>query len=140
MALSLRPLGMTSILWRQSSVAASSQLITSSRGMAAGPGAKKGKGTTTGKVKHEVVTDAHKLQEYCCGSNYFLEGEDVKLKPDSEYPDWIWTMDVNRPKPRAHQMQPGTIAYYKQIIQEDEEHWRSLIKKKRIPPRLKQTK
>ena len=90
--------------------------------------------------KLEVETDARKLQEYCCGSNYFLEGEDVKLKPDSEYPDWLWTMDVSRPKPKAHQMEPGTIAYYKQVEQEAREHFEQLVKKKREPKHVRTRK
>jgi large subunit ribosomal protein L54 len=27
-----------------------------------------------------------------CGSNLLKEGEDIKLKPDDEYPDWLWTL------------------------------------------------
>ena len=82
----------------------------------------------------EVETDPYKLQKYCCGSNYFLEGEDVELKPDSEYPDWLWKMDIKRPKPKAHEMEPGTIEYYKQVQKEDQEHWYKL-KKKKIQPK-----
>merc|ERR1711974_216401 len=63
-------------------------------------GAKKGKAAAGGKVTLEVETDPYKLQKYCCGSNYFLEGEDVELKPDSEYPDWLWKMDIKRPTQR----------------------------------------
>ena len=37
-----------------------------------------------------------------CGLNYALEGplsEPVLIKPDSEYPDWLFKMDIKRPKP-----------------------------------------
>ena len=87
--------------------------------------------------KMEVVTDPYKLQEYCCGSNYFLEGEDVKLKEDSEYPDWLWTLDVKRPRPRAHEMEPGTIPYYLQLEREEKEHWQHLVKTKKDPARTR---
>lgn len=41
-----------------------------------------------------VETNPFKLVEYCCGSNIYKEGEDVKLKPESEYPDWLWTLNT----------------------------------------------
>merc|ERR1719414_2066677 len=73
-------------------------------------------------MKFEAESDPKKLVEYCCGSNYFLEGEDVKLKPDSEYPDWLFTMDVKRPKPMAHEMEDKTtIEYYEKVKEEEAE-------------------
>lgn len=51
----------------------------------------KGKAETS-KVKLEVETDAHKLVNYVCGSNLMQTGEDIKLKPDNEYPDWLWNI------------------------------------------------
>lgn len=27
---------------------------------------------------------------HCTGANYFKEGEDPVLKPDEEYPKWLW--------------------------------------------------
>jgi hypothetical protein len=39
-----------------------------------------------------VETDSQKLVSYVCGSNLFKEGDDIKLKPDEEYPDWLWTL------------------------------------------------
>lgn len=39
-----------------------------------------------------VETDPQKLVNYVCGSNLLKEGEDIKLKPDDEYPDWLWTL------------------------------------------------
>lgn len=46
-----------------------------------------------GTVKVDVETDAYKLVKYVCGTNYQTEdGEGVEIKPDSEYPDWLWTL------------------------------------------------
>lgn len=54
---------------------------------------KKGKLAAGGKKKEfPVETDPHKLVNYCCGSNIYKEGEDVKLKPESEYPEWLWSI------------------------------------------------
>ena len=39
-----------------------------------------------------VETDAKKLVQFVCGSNINKEGQDIELKPDSEYPDWLWTL------------------------------------------------
>lgn len=43
-----------------------------------------------------VETNPYRLVEYCCGSNIYKEGEDVKLKPESEYPDWLWTLNTGK--------------------------------------------
>ena len=41
-----------------------------------------------------VETDPVKLVNFVCGSNYSKEGKDVELKPDNEYPDWLWTLRI----------------------------------------------
>lgn len=67
----------------------------------------------------DVETDPHKLTKYVCGSNYKIDGEDVEIKPDSEYPDWLFTMDVKRPKPNSWEMEDkNTIAFYEQCREE----------------------
>ena len=62
-------------------------------------GGKKGKGAAMQKVCLDVETDANKLVTEVCGLNYQLEGDPVLIRPDSEYPDWLWTINVNRPLP-----------------------------------------
>ncbi|KAI6651690.1 54S ribosomal protein L37, mitochondrial-like [Oopsacas minuta] len=32
------------------------------------------------------------LNKVCYGLNFLAEGEEVKLKEPSEYPDWLWTL------------------------------------------------
>lgn len=46
------------------------------------------------KSELPVETDAKKLISFVCGSNTLKEGHDVELKPDSEYPDWLWKLNI----------------------------------------------
>jgi large subunit ribosomal protein L54 len=31
--------------------------------------------------------------DVCLGANYFKTGDDPVIKPESEYPDWLWELD-----------------------------------------------
>ncbi|KAM7344041.1 mitochondrial ribosomal protein L54 [Cochliomyia hominivorax] len=66
------------------------------------------------KKEISVETDANKLVNYVCGSNIMKTGEDVKLKPDSEYPDWLWTLNVDRIIP-LEEMDPNTKQYWRRL-------------------------
>lgn len=61
-----------------------------------------------------VETDAEKLVNYVCGSNIYKQGEDVKLKSDNEYPDWLWNLRVDKP-PSLEEMDPNTLEYWKRL-------------------------
>ena len=42
-----------------------------------------------------------------CGLNYVTEGplsEPILIKPDSEYPDWLFTINIKRPKPSLDEL------------------------------------
>ena len=43
-----------------------------------------------------VETDPEKLVNYVCGSNIMKEGENIKLQPDSEYPEWLWDLNIGK--------------------------------------------
>ncbi|KFM62682.1 39S ribosomal protein L54, mitochondrial, partial [Stegodyphus mimosarum] len=62
-----------------------------------------------------VETDPHKLVNYCCGSNIYKEGEDVKLKSDDEYPEWLWTLRLGPPPP-LEEMDPNTKEYWERFF------------------------
>lgn len=50
-------------------------------------------GASLKKVELPVETDAYRLANYVCGTNILKEGgEDIKLKPESEYPDWLYDL------------------------------------------------
>ena len=75
----------------------------------------------------DVETDPEKLVNYCCGANYNLEGEEVKLKPNEEYPDWLFTMDVKRPRPKSWEIEDKeSLAYFEACRDEARIKWRRL--------------
>ena len=60
-------------------------------------GGKKGKlGPAVEKKVLPVETDPEKLVNFVCGSNFLKEGENIKLQPDSEYPEWLWDLNVGK--------------------------------------------
>lgn len=61
-----------------------------------------------------VESDAHKLVNFVCGSNIYKEGEDVQLKPDSEYPDWLWTLRTG-PPPKLEELDPNSLEYWRKV-------------------------
>ncbi|XP_076284267.1 mitochondrial ribosomal protein L54 [Lasioglossum baleicum] len=65
------------------------------------------------KVEIPVEKDVNKLLTYVCGSNILKEGEDVKLKPDSEYPDWLWNISTE-PR-RLEDLDPNTKEYWRYL-------------------------
>ena len=98
-------------------------------------GGKGKKGAAMVKPDLDVETDAHKvlatrnannahyttiwlqLVSTVCGLNYRVDGdqEAVPLRPDSEYPDWLWTLDVRRPLPPLEDQDPNTKEYWLQV-------------------------
>ncbi|KAK7017964.1 Mitochondrial ribosomal protein L54 [Halocaridina rubra] len=82
-------------------------LITSKKKMKLGPAIE--------KVRLPVETDAEKLVNYVCGSNPVKENpQDIKLKDDSEYPDWLWTLRTGKPPP-LEEMDPNTKQYWRRL-------------------------
>ena len=81
-----------------------------------------------------METDPVKLVTTVAGSNYrTIEGSaDIVLKPDSEYPDWLWTMNVERPLPMAKDMPKGTLEYYEKLHEEEKARRRRLSQGKRF--------
>ncbi|KAG8227014.1 hypothetical protein J437_LFUL000320 [Ladona fulva] len=56
-------------------------------------------GPAVEKVELPVESDPEKLVNYVCGSNILKKGEDIKLKPDNEYPSWLWDLRTGKPPP-----------------------------------------
>uniref|UniRef100_A0A1B6GLI5 Large ribosomal subunit protein mL54 n=1 Tax=Cuerna arida TaxID=1464854 RepID=A0A1B6GLI5_9HEMI len=67
------------------------------------------------KIRLPVETDARKLVTHLCGSNLLAEGgEDIKLKPDSEYPEWLWNLYIGKTKSLS-ELDPETIEYWNKL-------------------------
>ncbi|XP_050690223.1 39S ribosomal protein L54, mitochondrial-like [Eriocheir sinensis] len=84
----------------------------------AGLGKKGGKtklGPTVEKVRLPVETDPEKLVNYVCGSHPVKEDrQDIKLGPDEDYPDWLWTLRTGKPPP-LEEMDPNTKQYWRKL-------------------------
>ncbi|XP_011861819.1 PREDICTED: 39S ribosomal protein L54, mitochondrial [Vollenhovia emeryi] len=81
------------------------------------PGTKKVKKTLVAVEKKvlPVETDVNRLLTHVCGTNIYKEGgEDVKLKPDSEYPSWLWNIRTGPPPP-LEEMDPNTKQYWRRL-------------------------
>ncbi|KAL5244268.1 hypothetical protein ACI65C_011678 [Semiaphis heraclei] len=66
------------------------------------------------KSEMPVETDAKKLVNFVCGSNILKEGQDIELKPDSEYPDWLWNLNIDGPVP-LQELDPNSKQYWLRV-------------------------
>nr|CAG4641382.1 EOG090X0KWJ [Eulimnadia texana] len=83
--------------------------------MAPSKKAAKGKlGPTVEKKKIPVETDPYKLVNFVCGSSITKEGKDIELKPDSEYPEWLWQLRLDGP-PALEDLDPETLEYWRRV-------------------------
>ncbi|XP_017771669.1 PREDICTED: 39S ribosomal protein L54, mitochondrial [Nicrophorus vespilloides] len=61
-----------------------------------------------------VETDPKKLVSIVCGSNIFKTGEDVKIRPMEEYPDWLWNLRTG-PAPPLEELDPESKQYWRKL-------------------------
>lgn len=71
-------------------------------------------GPTVEKKILPVETDPEKLIKYVCGANIFKTGEEIPLKPDSEYPNWLWNLRLGPPIP-LEELDPNSKQYWRRI-------------------------
>ncbi|XP_031641092.1 39S ribosomal protein L54, mitochondrial [Contarinia nasturtii] len=71
-------------------------------------------GPITEKIQITVEKDTKKLVNYVCGSNIYVDGEDIKLKPESEYPDWLWEIHTGPPK-KLEELDPNSKEYWRRV-------------------------
>ncbi|XP_071531815.1 large ribosomal subunit protein mL54 [Panulirus ornatus] len=80
--------------------------------------AKKGKGKlepVAVKVHLPVEADPEKLVNFVCGSHPVKEDrEDITIKDDPEYPEWLWTLRTEKLPPLS-EMDPNTKQYWRRL-------------------------
>ncbi|OQV15882.1 hypothetical protein BV898_09978 [Hypsibius exemplaris] len=100
-------------------------------------------GMTVVKKKMEVETDPYKLVNYLCGGQYLKEGPEIKLGPDSDYPDWLWTLRTTGQVP-LEELDPNTMAYWDRVrrmkIIENKKIMKAVRGKKWLLPKPRATK
>ncbi|XP_011569276.3 39S ribosomal protein L54, mitochondrial isoform X1 [Plutella xylostella] len=83
-------------------------------GLGKGKKGKLGKLGAAEKKELPVETDPVKLVTRVCGSNILTTGEDVVLKPDSEYPEWLWTLNTGAAT-RLEDLDPESKQYWQRV-------------------------
>ena len=74
----------------------------------------KGGADKGGEFNSPTVTDPEQLQTVCVGLQLEEGAPEIALKPDDEYPDWLWEMSVE-PKFLPEHFTPDTEDYYKAL-------------------------
>ncbi|KAL0810660.1 hypothetical protein ABMA28_009996 [Loxostege sticticalis] len=90
---------------------------TSAAGGVMGLGKGKKKAGKLGPMEKKLLpveTDPVKLVTYVCGSNIYTTGEDVKIKDDSEYPPWLWSLNTGA-APRIEELDPASKRYWLRV-------------------------
>ncbi|KAE8631362.1 hypothetical protein XENTR_v10001167 [Xenopus tropicalis] len=73
----------------------------------------KGKGAVKEVLKGpELCRDPVILTTHAVGANIFKTGPDVKLKEDSEYPEWLFHLELGPPK-KLEELSPETPQYWR---------------------------
>ncbi|XP_077988973.1 large ribosomal subunit protein mL54-like [Glandiceps talaboti] len=61
-----------------------------------------------------VIGDPDVLVARCVGANIYKEGPDPELKADTEYPDWLWTLNTGPPE-SYKELSPDTRHYWSRL-------------------------
>lgn len=79
----------------------------------------------------EPETDPVKLTTFLCGGNISREGgPDPELRPESEYPDWLWTLRTERGSPPLDELDPDTWDYWIKLQKYTTNRYYSILRMK----------
>lgn len=74
------------------------------------------KGAPPSKKKElQVEENTEVLVSRLCGGNIYKEGEDPVLKDDSEYPEWLWTLRLERAPIPLEELSEDDPRYWKKL-------------------------
>ncbi|KAG5450802.1 39S ribosomal protein L54, mitochondrial [Clonorchis sinensis] len=88
---------------------------------------KAGKGVAAvAKTKElPLETDIAKVVNCCC-INYKIDEDPIPLKPDSEYPQWLWTLRTDRRPPPLDQVDRNSYYFWRRVRRDTFRHWNHL--------------
>ncbi|XP_021492521.1 large ribosomal subunit protein mL54 [Meriones unguiculatus] len=79
----------------------------------------------------EICTDPAQLTTHAMGVNIYKEGEDVALKPDSEYPEWLFQVNLGPPK-KLEELEPESRKYWRLLRKQNIWRHNCLSKNKKL--------
>ncbi|XP_003701868.1 mitochondrial ribosomal protein L54 [Megachile rotundata] len=88
------------------------------------------KGGKSEKLRIPVEKDVNKLLTHVCGLNYYKEGEEVPLKPDDQYPEWLWSLRTT--KVELSELDPNTKQYWRRMRREAIKRRNKMIAHRRL--------
>ncbi|XP_060088823.1 large ribosomal subunit protein mL54 [Heteronotia binoei] len=88
----------------------------------------KGKGALKEELKGpEICKDPALLTTHSMGTNIYKEGPEVVLKPDVEYPEWLFQIDLGPPK-KLEDLDPNDIEYWRYLRKVNKKRENQLLK------------
>ncbi|XP_034563631.1 39S ribosomal protein L54, mitochondrial [Notolabrus celidotus] len=92
----------------------------------------KGKGAAKEELKGpEVCKDPVRLTSYAVGANILKQGEDPKLKPPEQYPEWLFQLNLGPPA-KLNELDSDTWEYWKRLRKENIWRYNRLHKGKKF--------